>query len=103
MPRGIDRSSKTCGTAAGRPGKRGRPPFERGAMRVFITGTEGYIGCLMAPAIAACGHEIVGLDTGYFVEARLGSEPDAPLRAINKDLRNITRADLEGFDAVIHL
>jgi nucleoside-diphosphate-sugar epimerase len=72
-------------------------------MKVLITGTEGYIGCLMAPALAACGHEVVGLDTGYFLDARLGSEPDAPLRVINKDLRHITRADLEGFDAVIHL
>lgn len=72
-------------------------------MRVLITGTEGYIGCLMAPAIAACGHDVVGLDTGYFLDARLGTEADAPLRVMKKDLRHVTAKDLEGFDAVIHL
>ena len=72
-------------------------------MRVLITGTDGYIGCLMAPYIAAHGHDVVGLDTRYFREARLGPEAEATFPTITKDLRHMQRRDFEGFDAVIHL
>ena len=72
-------------------------------MRVLITGTDGYIGCLLAPVVAGRGHEVVGLDTRYFRDARLGSDPDASFPTIDKDLRHVTRRNLEGFDAVIHL
>jgi nucleoside-diphosphate-sugar epimerase len=72
-------------------------------VRVLITGTEGYIGCLLAPMAASHGHQVVGLDTGYFRDARLGDDPDSSYHTIQKDLRHLTRADLEGFDAVIHL
>ena len=72
-------------------------------MRVLITGTDGYIGCLLAPVVAGRSHEVVGLDTRYFRDARLGTDPDASFPTIDKDLRHVTRRDLEGFDAVIHL
>jgi nucleoside-diphosphate-sugar epimerase len=72
-------------------------------VRVLITGTDGYIGCLLAPIIIASGHEVVGLDTGYFRDARLGSDPDVSYVTLDKDLRHISAGDLEGFDAVIHL
>ena len=72
-------------------------------MRVLITGTEGYIGSLMAPLVVAHGHDVTGLDTGYFRDARLEPDPPAAFRVIDKDLRRVTRQDLEGFDAVIHL
>jgi nucleoside-diphosphate-sugar epimerase len=72
-------------------------------MRVLITGTEGYIGSLMAPLVVAHGHDVTGLDTGYFRNARLEPDPPAAFRVIDKDLRRVTRQDLEGFDAVIHL
>jgi nucleoside-diphosphate-sugar epimerase len=57
----------------------------------------------MAPALTAAGHDVVGLDTRYFREARLGDEPDRSYPTLEKDLRHVTRADLEGFDAVVHL
>lgn len=72
-------------------------------MRVLITGTDGYIGCVLAPVIMEAGHEVVGLDTYYFREAELGSAPAGGYRTIAKDLRDIQRADLEGIDAVLHL
>jgi nucleoside-diphosphate-sugar epimerase len=72
-------------------------------MRILITGTDGYIGCLMAPFISGHGHEVVGLDTRYFREARLGCDLDSSFPTISKDLRQVERRDLEGFDAVIHL
>ena len=72
-------------------------------MRVLITGTDGYIGSVLAPALIARGHDIVGLDTEYYREARLGPDPDVSYPVLAKDLRHVTPADLEGFDAVIHL
>jgi nucleoside-diphosphate-sugar epimerase len=71
-------------------------------MRVLITGHTGYIGTVLAPFIANAGHDVVGLDTDLFEHCTFG---DAPIQfpTIRKDLRDIVPADLEGFDAVIHL
>lgn len=75
-------------------------------MKVLVTGVEGYIGALLCPMLMARGHEVVGLDTGYYRDGWLYSDkaefPQFP-RMINKDLRLIEQADLEGLDAVIHL
>lgn len=75
-------------------------------MKVLVTGTEGYIGCRLAPYLVARGHEVVGMDTGYYRDGWLYSAPQRmPLspKTIIKDLRSITPQDLEGFDAVVHL
>ncbi len=70
--------------------------------RVLVTGHQGYVGSVMTPVIAAAGYEVVGLDTGYFAECTL--VPDVlKVRAIQKDLRDLQREDLDGFDAVVHL
>lgn len=71
-------------------------------MRVLITGHQGYIGTIMAPYIANAGHEVVGLDTDLFAQCNFG-EPTRQFPSIRKDLRDVEHADLEGFDAVIHL
>lgn len=75
-------------------------------MKLLVTGVEGYIGCLLAPLLMARGHEVVGLDTGYYRDGWLFSDkslvPQFP-RFINRDIREITPADLEGVDAVVHL
>lgn len=75
-------------------------------MKVFVTGVEGYIGALLAPLLLERGHEVIGLDTGYYRDGWLYSDgrqmPRFPA-LINKDLRDITESDLAGFDAVVHL
>jgi nucleoside-diphosphate-sugar epimerase len=56
----------------------------------------------MVPALRAAGHEVVGLDTGYFDECDFGGPPDdVPSLAI--DLRDVTPASCKGFGAVVHL
>jgi nucleoside-diphosphate-sugar epimerase len=70
--------------------------------RVLITGHEGYIGSVMAPAFLEAGYEVVGLDSGYFSDCALVPEL-AQVRTIRKDIRDLGPGDLEGFDAVIHL
>jgi nucleoside-diphosphate-sugar epimerase len=75
-------------------------------MKLLVTGVEGYIGCLLAPYLQAKGHEIVGLDTGYYRDGWLFSDrqlvPGFP-RTINRDIRQVQPEDLEGVDAVVHL
>lgn len=71
-------------------------------MRILMTGHDGYIGAVMTPMLQAEGHEIVGLDTGYFEGCNFGAY-EAPVSLINKDIRNIEISDLDGIDAVIHL
>jgi nucleoside-diphosphate-sugar epimerase len=75
-------------------------------VRILVTGTEGYIGARMAPILAAHGHEVVGLDTGFYRDGCLYLDPlGMPIapRTIYRDLRTVDARDLEGFDAVVHL
>jgi nucleoside-diphosphate-sugar epimerase len=72
-------------------------------MKVLVTGTEGYIGTELLPQLAARGHEVVGLDTGFYREGRLYGTIAEGGRHIKRDTRHVTRAELEGFDAVVHL
>lgn len=71
-------------------------------MRVLVTGHDGYIGTVLAPRLLADGHDVVGLDTFLFTETSLG-EDRASVPALRKDVRDVVPADVEGFDAVIHL
>ncbi len=80
------------------PGRR----LAEGNARVLLTGHEGYIGCTLAPLLVATGYDVVGLDTRLFADATLAGEV-AGLPSIDKDIRDIMPADLEGFDAVLHL
>lgn len=75
-------------------------------MKILVTGTEGYIGSRLAPLLIADGHEVVGLDTGYYRDGWLyspGGQPYEAPRLIVKDLRQIGPADLAGCNAVVHL
>jgi nucleoside-diphosphate-sugar epimerase len=73
-------------------------------MKVLVTGTEGYIGSLLGPALLKRGFDVVGLDTGFYREGWLYNNGFSKLPAcINKDIRHISDSDLEGFDAVVHL
>ena len=70
--------------------------------RVLLTGHNGYIGSIMAPLLAHGGYSVVGVDTGYFDACTLVPEK-VRVPAMRKDIRELTAADLKGFDAVIHL
>jgi nucleoside-diphosphate-sugar epimerase len=71
-------------------------------MKVVVTGTSGYIGVEMVPALRAAGHEVIGLDTGLFDECDFLSPPDE-IPVLRVDLRDVTAEHLAGVDAVIHL
>ena len=71
-------------------------------MKILLTGHKGYIGAVAAPILASAGHQVVGLDTDLFAGCDFGKESPV-IPEVRKDLRDLTRADLEGFDAVVHL
>lgn len=75
-------------------------------MKLLVTGVEGYIGCLLAPLLQARGHQLVGLDTGFYRDGWLFSDrtlvPGFP-RTLNRDIRDIKPEDLSGVDAVVHM
>lgn len=72
-------------------------------MKLLITGTDGYIGVMLADRLLNQEHQVVGLDTGYYTDGWLFDGPRKPSNTIRKDIRQITESDLKGFDAVIHL
>ena len=72
-------------------------------MKILVTGTDGYLGSLLAPELMERGHEVVGVDTGYYREGWLYHGVDATPRTLLKDLRRLTADDLRGFDAVVHM
>ncbi len=72
-------------------------------MRVLVTGTDGYIGVLLGPVLLERGHDVVGLDTGFYRAGWLYNGVVKSPAWINKDIRHITEDDLKGFEAVVHL
>jgi nucleoside-diphosphate-sugar epimerase len=76
-------------------------------MKVFVTGSEGYIGSRLVPVLFGHGLDVVGFDTGYYRDGWLFSDNRrrTPIgaRTLYKDLRELSEADLEGCDAVVHL
>jgi len=74
------------------------------SMKVLVTGSEGYIGAVLAPMMLEHGFDVVGLDTGFYREGWLYN-PGRPVlpSCLCKDIRQVTPADLDGFEAVVHL
>ncbi len=72
-------------------------------MKILVTGTEGYIGSLLAPMLMQGGHEVIGVDTGFYKVGWLYNGTSLTAKTLNKDLRHITPEDLQGVEAVVHL
>jgi nucleoside-diphosphate-sugar epimerase len=71
-------------------------------MRVLLTGHKGYIGAIAAPMLRDAGHEVFGLDTDLFDGCEFAGGPSR-IPEVRKDIRDLTSADLDGFDTVVHL
>ncbi len=71
-------------------------------MKVLVSGHNGYIGTVLVPLFQQAGHEVVGLDTFLFGDCTVGEDATS-VESIRADIRDVTPAQLEGFDAVVHL
>src|SRR4028118_292091 len=72
-------------------------------MKILVTGTEGYIGSLLAPLLMQRGHEVIGVDTGFYKVGWLYNGTEVTAKTLNKDIRHITAEDLQGVEAVVHM
>src|SRR5262249_53893755 len=85
---------------AGRPGDRRR---RRGTvMKVLVSGDRGYIGAVLVPLFGKAGHEVVGLDIGWYDGCDFGPYT-LDYESRTGDIRDQRPEDLAGFDAVINL
>src|SRR3954451_18585601 len=71
-------------------------------MRVLVDGDRGYIGAVLVPLLLEAGHEVEGLDAGWYDGCDFGEQPQG-YTSRTGDIRDVTPDDLAGFDAVIHL
>jgi nucleoside-diphosphate-sugar epimerase len=71
-------------------------------MKVLLTGHKGYIGAVAVSMLTGAGHDVTGLDTDLFEGCDFGDGMQA-IPEIRKDIRDLQRSDLEGFEAVVHL
>lgn len=72
-------------------------------MKVLVTGTEGYLGSLLPPMLMQRGHEVIGVDTGFYKVGWLYNGTELTAKTLNKDIRHITAEDLQGVEAIVHM
>ena len=59
-------------------------------MKVLVDGDRGYIGAVLVPYLQALGHEVVGLDVGWYDGCDFGPQPER-VRARTGDIRDVRR------------
>ncbi len=72
-------------------------------MKVVVTGHRGYLGAALTPMLEAHGHEVTGIDVGYFDGCDFGPPAAPPAVDRTMDVRDVPEEVLEGKGAVIHL
>src|SRR4051812_16624010 len=83
--------------------RRPRRPYWRSprsgetSLRVLVTGHNGYIGSVLVPLLRGAGHDVSGLDSDLFEPCVFGTADDA-VESIRKDVRDVEKDDLVGFD-----
>jgi nucleoside-diphosphate-sugar epimerase len=73
------------------------------AVKVLLTGADGYIGVRMAGHLMRRGHDVTALDSGFHRVGWLYNACDPRPPVLTKDTRDVTLEDLDGYDAVVHL
>ena len=72
-------------------------------MRIAIVGGAGFVGCAVARAMLATGLHPVIMDTPGRLSVITGLEPAVPRAPFDFSTDRIMTAQLEGFDALVHL
>jgi len=72
-------------------------------MNILVTGNNGYVGTMLTRLLLENGYQVTGLDTDYYGGCEFESYSYPQLRQIDKDIRTVSKEDLDGIDTVIHL
>ena len=72
-------------------------------MKVLVAGDRGYIGAVLVPFLRGAGHEVDGLDLGLYEGCDLGPALAGTGQQAGRDMRDVTPAELAGYDAVLCL
>jgi nucleoside-diphosphate-sugar epimerase len=72
-------------------------------MKILVTGCDGYIGCMLVQVLLKQGFDVVGLDTGFYRNSWLYNGVLIFPKVITKDIRKVTKEDLNGIDYIVHL
>ena len=68
---------------------------------VRLTGNAGYLGTSLVSLLRERGHTVQGLDAYLFRDCAL--RPFVTVPTLDKDIREVEREDVEGFDVPGHL
>ncbi|MGC5173223.1 NAD-dependent epimerase/dehydratase family protein [Microbacterium sp. DT81.1] len=68
-----------------------------------MTGTEGYLGSVLAPELVRAGHDLLAVDTGFYKAGWLYNGVDSTPQTLVRDIRDIEAEDLAGIEAIVHM
>jgi nucleoside-diphosphate-sugar epimerase len=71
-------------------------------MRVLVAGDRGYLGAVIVPLLQQVGHDVVGLDAGWYDGCDFGPSPTGYEQRTG-DIRDVLPDQLVGLDAVVNL
>jgi nucleoside-diphosphate-sugar epimerase len=71
-------------------------------MRVLVAGDRGYLGAVIVPFLRQAGHDVVGLDAGWYDGCDFGPQPSGYEQRTG-DIRDVRPDELVGLDAVVNL
>jgi nucleoside-diphosphate-sugar epimerase len=71
-------------------------------MKILVTGNLGYVGSIASAYLKNQGHNVVGLDCGFYKDCAL-IPVENEIITNNKDIRDVEVSDFTDIDAVVHL
>jgi nucleoside-diphosphate-sugar epimerase len=72
-------------------------------MHILVTGSEGYLGALLTPMLIARGHDVTGVDAGFYTSGQLFRREGVVPRTLAMDIRRLEASVFDGVNAVVHM
>jgi nucleoside-diphosphate-sugar epimerase len=71
-------------------------------LKVLLTGDRGYFGSVLVQRLISQGYEVVGYDVDYYEDCDI-YPVTRNYQQITKDIRDVTKQDIQGVDIICHL